>query len=225
MPLLCFRHLFPPRTLRRRRCFWEFSPAFTQEGSRGALSSRRTHSNTTPAKAPETSTRQVSRPADSAVEAQATRQALAEPVPASPLKELGSDYDFIKVYGGSGKVSRLVSAEGWRVGPAIDLSTSEHFVDSFPSSQGPSPQPAHRSALRNVHHRSSPRCEVSCLSSRVRPQAAENPAWKSARLPSSDLDFPLPCTGRAMCHRDSSPIEVFLASLRQGLSQESQHEL
>ena len=49
------------------------------------------------------------------------------PPPQSPPKELGLDYDFIEVYGGSGKVSRAVSRLGWRPGPCIDLSSSEEF--------------------------------------------------------------------------------------------------
>ena len=36
-------------------------------------------------------------------------------------------YDFMEVYGGSGKVSAVMAKKGMRVGPAIDLSASLEF--------------------------------------------------------------------------------------------------
>ena len=55
---------------------------------------------------------------------------VADPPPEplhSPPRELGTCYDFIEIYGGQGKVSRFLTAAGFRVGPPIDLSSSTEF--------------------------------------------------------------------------------------------------
>ena len=42
-------------------------------------------------------------------------------------RPLGLDYDFVEIYGGAGDTSRLLSDRGFKVGPAVDLSTSRVF--------------------------------------------------------------------------------------------------
>ena len=49
------------------------------------------------------------------------------PVALTPPRPLGLDYDFIEVFGGSGRVTKAASLLGLKVGPVLDLSLSRQF--------------------------------------------------------------------------------------------------